>query len=121
MPHCRDTHTHSDFPTTNGGAQKVEAQSECVRVAYTLFARFVPDLRARSVLIDKIIRIGAQSEVCHGCAVGWVGRARDDDLALLLLDDDAVLYTLCVNCYRANQPANQPTNQPPPSIQLMQV
>ncbi len=69
----------SNFPTRNGGTQKMEAQSEHVHVAYTLFARLGADLHARSALINKIsawefrqmfikcaLSVGLETLLCSG-------------------------------------------------------
>ncbi len=60
-------------PTTNDGMQN----GSSVENMYTLHARFLHVLastrNAQSVIIDKNFCVGAQSEVCQECVVGWVG------------------------------------------------
>ena len=41
------------------------------------FARLGADSNARSVLVNKSFCVGAQSEVCQECVVGWVGRKEE--------------------------------------------
>ena len=74
------------IPTTNGGVQRTEAQSEHVHVARTVFfffARAGADLHAQSVLVDKtpaseLRRKFVKSELLVGTPHGAEGRGKEE-------------------------------------------
>ncbi len=62
------------FPTTNGGMQKWKlGRNTCtLRARFFFLHVLAPVLRGQSVLVNRNFCVGAQSEACQGCVVGWV-------------------------------------------------
>ena len=68
-----------NYPTTKGGMQKMEAQSELHARCTQVFARFGADLYTLSrCLLEKNFCVGAQSEVYEECRC-WLGRCSGQD------------------------------------------